>query len=398
MTTRFRYRAANTAGEVIEGKVSSLSRSAALDDLRGQKLFPIEIEEVEDGVPRGNWRSSGRREALVLWTRSMATMLSAGINLERALTFSSAQERNPEVARAIIAIRADVHRGVSLAAAMRVHARLFGGVQIALISAGEESGALASVMSQLAKHLEEEAELRARLRSALMYPALMAFVTTLGLVVMVMFVVPRLAAMLDEAGGTLPYSARLLTGASAFIVSWWPMVLGVGVLGVWEFRRWNSVPGNRKRWHHFRLRLPIFGEVEREFSAARFTRTFALLLSNGTPILSALRISRAGVANEFIGGEIEKAMSGVSQGRRLSAELAGVLPPGALQLLSVGEETGRLGDLSLRAAETYEADLARRLRVSIGLIEPALILIFGGIVGFVAIALLQAIYSINGRL
>lgn len=378
--------------------MSSSSRTSALDDLRRQKLYPIEIEE-ERAIPSAPGRSSiNRRVALTLWTRSMATMLSAGINLERALSFSSAQERNQEVARATTEIRADVHRGVSLAGAMRKHGRLFSGVQIALISAGEETGTLASVMLQLANHLEEESELRAKLRSALMYPAIMAFVTTLGLAVMVLFVIPRLAAMLNEAGGTLPYSTRLLIGVSAFITLWWPVVVGIVLLAVWEFRRWNTIGANRIKWHALRLRLPVAGQIEREFVAARFTRTLALLLSNGTPILSALRISRASVANEFLGSAIERAMSAVSQGRRLSTELAGVLPTGALQLLSVGEETGRLGELSLRAAESYEADLARRLRVSIGWIEPALILIFGGIVGFVAIAMLQSIYSINGRL
>lgn len=334
----------------------------------------------------------------MLWTRGMATMLAAGITLERALSFSVAQTRNDDVGRAIVEIRADVHRGLSLAGAMRKYSRLFGSVHIALIAAGEETGALASVMHRLAAHLEEEAELKGKLRSALMYPAIMAFVTTLGLLVMMLFVVPRLAEMLGEAGGTLPPSTRLLIGMSGFFSTWWPLLIAAVALMGWEFRRWTGNPANRIRWHSARLRIPIAGEMEREFGAARFTRTLALLLSNGTPILSALRIARSSVANEFLGAAIERATTGVSQGRRMSAELAGVLPAGALQLLSVGEETGRLGELSLRAAESYESDLARRLRVSIGLIEPALILIFGGIVGFVALAMLQAIYSINGRL
>ncbi len=399
MTTRFRYRAANPDGVVLEGSVSSQSRAAALEELRQKSLFPIELEEDSSAAPATTGLSrSSRSEALMLWTRGMATMLAAGITLERALSFSVAQTRNDDVRRGIVEIRADVHRGLSLAGAMRKHSRLFGTVHIALIAAGEETGALGSVMHRLAAHLEEEAELKGKLRSALMYPAIMAFVTTLGLLVMMLFVVPRLAQMLAESGGTLPPSTRLLIGMSGFFSTWWPLLFAAIALMVWEFRRWIANPANRIRWHSARLRIPIAGEMEREFGAARFTRTLALLLSNGTPILSALRIARSSVANEFLGAAIERATTGVSQGRRMSAELAGVLPSGALQLLSVGEETGRLGELSLRAAESYESDLARRLRVSIGLIEPALILIFGGIVGFVALAMLQAIYSINGRL
>ncbi len=398
MTTRFRYRAANPDGDVLEGSLSSASRSAALEDLRRLSLVPIELEEALAGRTKAPSGSMNRAEAMKLWTRSMATMLGAGINLERALSFSGTQARSPEVSGAVNEIRADVHRGITLAAAMRKHARLFGTVHIALVAAGEETGSLGPVMDRLAAHLEEEAELRGKLRSALMYPAIMAFVTMLGLVVMVLFVIPRLAQMLNEAGGTLPLSTRILIGVSTFIATWWPLLVGVISLAVWEFRRWTKTPGNQARWHALRLRIPVVGEMEREFGAARFTRTLALLLSNGTPILSALRIARASVSNESLAAAIERATTGVSEGRRMSAELAGVLPPAALQLLSVGEETGKLGELSLRAAESYEADLARRLRVSIGLIEPALIVIFGGIVGFVAIAMLQAIYSINGRL
>ncbi len=398
MTTRFRYRAANPEGDVLEGNLSSASRSAALEDLRRRSLVAIELEEDSAARAKAQRGSMNRAEAMKLWTRSMATMLAAGINLERALSFSGAQARSPEVAGAVNEIRADVHRGIALAAAMRKHARLFGTMHIALVSAGEETGSLAPVMDRLAAHLEEEAELRGKLQSALMYPAIMALVTMLGLVVMVLFVIPRLAQMLNEAGGTLPLSTRVLIGVSTFIATWWPLLVGVAVIAVWEFKRWTKTPGNRVRWHSVRLRIPVLGEMEREFGAARFTRTLALLLSNGTPILAALRIARSSVSNESLAAAIERATTGVSEGRRMSAELAGVLPPAALQLLSVGEETGKLGELSLRAAESYETDLARRLRVSIGLIEPALIVIFGGIVGFVAIAMLQAIYSINGRL
>ena len=398
MPTQFIYRAANSAGEVLQGRVSSASRAAALEDLHRQKLYPIELNEDSPRTAAGSKSRIGRRDAVGVWTRSMATLLSAGVNLERALSLTAAQTRNSEVALAVADIRSDVHKGLSLTAAMRRHSRLFGGVQVALIAAGEETGTLAVVMQRLADHLDEENEMRGRVRSALMYPAIMAFVTMLGLLIMVVFVVPRLADMLEDAGGTLPLSTRMLVGISGFMVTWWPLILAAAALLLWEFRRWSGVPANRMKWHAMRLRIPIAGDLEREMIAARFTRTIALLLANGTPILSALRIARAAVTNEFLAGAIDTAATGVSQGRRLTTELADVLPPEALQLMSVGEETGRLAELSLRAAESYESELARRIRTLIGFIEPALIIVFGGIVGFVAIAMLQAIYSINGRI
>lgn len=398
MATEFVYRAANSAGDVLEGKVTSQSRASALEDLRRQNLFPIQIEEGARGRDHTVGRGSNRREAVRLWTRSMATLLGSGVTLERSLAFTVAQARNPDLTDALTAVRADVHAGVSLTTAMRKHARLFGNLHIALVAAGEETGALGAVMQRLADHMDEESELRGKIRTAMTYPAVMAIVTTVGLLVMVVFVIPRLADMLKDAGGTLPVSARLLIGGSSFAVTWWPLIAGVAAISMWEFRRWNRVPDNRRKWHARRLRLPVVGEIERELAAARFTRTLALLLSNGTGILAALRIARDGVPNEHLSAQIEKAAMGVSGGRKLSAELSGILPADALELIRVGEETGQLGKLSLRAAETYEADLGRRLRMLIGLIEPAFIVIFGGIVGFVAIAMLQAIYSINGRL
>jgi type II secretory pathway component PulF len=266
-----------------------------------------------------------------------------------------------------------------------------------MVSAGEETGALDQVMARLADHLDEIAELRGRVRSALLYPALMAIVAGIGVTVILLFVVPRFAAMLSEVGGELPLSTRALMAMSGVVVKWWIVWIPLLALVILGVRRWMTSPDHRRTWHIARLSLPVTGQLERDYTTARFTRTLGLLLRSGVGLIPSLRIARSSVSNLAIGEAIERATAAVTQGKRLSAELHGALPPLAEQLIAVGEESGQLDELCLRASESYDRETSRRLRTLIGLIEPALILVFGLLVGFVALAMLQAVYSVNAQ-
>ncbi|HEX2723298.1 MAG TPA: type II secretion system F family protein [Gemmatimonadaceae bacterium] len=402
MTARFRYRAADAAGTVVEGDLESSSRHEAIEDLRRRQLYPFDIFEV-GSTRRGSAVTESRRgrmslpEALAVWTRVVATMLSAGVPLERALSFPVADVGNDLLGETVAGLRQDLRDGSSLAAAMRKQPRIFSTLYVAMVSAGEETGALDQVMGRLADNLDESAELRARVRGALLYPALMAFVAAIGVTVILLFVVPRFVAMLGEVGGALPLSTRLLIGLSDVVTRLWWVFMLLAALAFIAARRWIAVPSNRLQWDAVRLGLPVTGALERTQIAARFTRSMGLLQQSGIGILSSLRIARSGISNMAVAGSLERAAEGVAQGRRLGTELQGILPPLAIQLIALGEETGRLGELSLRAAESFERDVSRRLRTLIGLLEPVLIILFGLIVGFVALAMLQAIYSINAN-
>ncbi len=221
MTARFRYRAADASGRVLEGDMESLSRRAAIEDLRRQRLFPVDVEEVGSASTLAagtESRTAARRsetlalgQALALWTRTVATMLGAGVTLERALSYAAARSGNARLDAAVAEVRRDVRGGSSLATALRRRPKVFGTLYVAMISAGEESGALDQVMARLADHLDEMAELRSRLRSTLLYPALMGIVASMGVTVILLFVVPRFAAMLSDVGGTL-YVAMISAG------------------------------------------------------------------------------------------------------------------------------------------------------------------------------------------
>jgi len=223
----------------------------------------------------------------------------------------------------------------------------------------------------------------------------MAVVACIGVIVLLGFVIPRFAAILADVGGTLPLSTRLLLGASTVLVKgWWAWLLLAGA-AAYVVPNALARPETRRRWHGARLSWPWIGDIELKYSTARFARTFGLLLKSGVPALPALKIARASVTNLIVADGVGRAAAALAEGSALAPALAGTLPPLALQLIAVGEESGRLEELCLRVADTYDGEVRRTLRTAVALLEPLLIVFFGALVGFIALAMLQAIYGIN---
>ena len=398
MTVSYRYRAATAAGQVVEGTVQAPSRRKVLENLSRHRLYPVTVAEVAGGggAPAGE-RRLGRRAAVALWTRSAATLLAAGVPLDRALHFTTQHAAHEGLAEALRQVRRAVQGGSSLADALGQHPRYFPPLFIAMVAAGESSGALEVVLERLSQHLEEATELRSQVRSALLYPALMAAVASVGVTVLLLFVIPRFAAILADAGGTLPLSTRLLVAASLALTKGWWVLLLAGAGAAYWLRSALERPDTRRRWHAARLRWAWLGDLELRYVTAQFARTLGLLLRSGVPLLTALRIARSSAGNLAVQDGIERATVAVSEGSALAPALGGALPPLALQMLAVGEESGHLEDICLRIADTYDSEVRRALRTAVAMIEPAMILVFGALVGFVALAMLQAIYGINTK-
>jgi len=392
---RFRFRAATDTGRIVEGVLQAVSRSGALEELRRQQLVPVDVAPVADAVGRRRRRTMARGPALAVFSRTVATMLGAGVTVDRAVGFAGRQAGHPAVAAAARDVHDRLQGGESLADALGKHPDIFGPVFCAMVAAGEESGALDEAMARVADHEDEVTEIRSEIRSALVYPALMTVATGAGIILLLLFIVPRFAAMIMEEGGTLPLSTRALVNASRVAVNgWWLLILGP-VSATIGARAWLRSPGNRRAWHAWRLRLPLAGELEEKYATARFSRALGMLLGSGRPILSSLDTARASVSNAALGADFERAMEAVSHGQSLHAALADALPPLANELIAVGEESGRLDEMCMRIAESYDAEVRRSIRTLVAIIEPAMILFFGVIVGFVALAMLQAIYGIR---
>jgi len=329
------------------------------------------------------------------WARNFAALLGAGTPVDRALEITSEQAGNDGLAAVLSELREAVREGADLSSTLAGHPDYFPGVVPAMVQAGEASGALDTVFAQVADHLEEVEELRAQVRSALLYPALMAVVAGIGVAVMLLFVIPRFAGILEDVGGTLPLTSRILILAGDVTSRfWWLLLLASGGIGFALIERYRQ-PEHRLRLHERRLQWPVVGDLERKYLTARFTRTLGLLLHNGLSLIPALRIARASVTNMHAAAELDIATSTVAEGRSLAQTLRATLPSLAIQMLAIGEESGRLEDMCLRIADTYDAEVRRAVKTAVALIEPVMIVVFGALVGFVALAMLQAIYSIN---
>jgi general secretion pathway protein F len=392
---QFRYRAATPDGQMVEGVMHAPSRQSVLDGLRRQQLYPVRVDEAPAAVASSAGRRLSRRAAVVLWTRNVATLLAAGVPLDRALAFTGQHAGHDGLAAAIGNVRRVVQSGSTLADALARQPKYFDALFVVMVSAGESSGALDIVFGQLSQQLEEGAELSSQVRSTLLYPAIMAVVSLIGVAVLLGFVIPRFATVLGDMGGTLPASTRLLLGVSHTLRAWWWLWLLLAVLAAATVPQALARPSVRQRWHAARLGWPYIGDIERKYSTARVARTLGLLLKSGVPVLPALQISRASATNLIVGEGLDRAAAALAEGSALAPALTGTLPPLAVQMMAVGEESGRLDDLCLRIADSYDGEVRRAMRTAVALIEPALILTFGTLVGFIALAMLQAIYGID---
>lgn len=390
--TAFRYAAARTDGATVRGRLDAASRLEAAALLSARGLYPVLVEPVPAG---GSWwppRPSVRARAVVV--QSLATLVDAGLPLEKAMA-ATEQVATGRLKEAIARATTRVREGASLAAALDAERGVFSGVTLGLIRAGERGVGLASALQQAASQLDREAESTARVRTALAYPTLLAVAGTISSAVIVLFVVPRFAAILGDLGETLPAATRALIGISDLMRHYGLLLAALGVAGVAVAAA--EMARRRTEVHRLLLKVPVIGDFRLGLATARVARTLAALLDTGTPALQALSIAQSAAGDAEVAERIGRARERVAEGVSVSIALAGTraLTPTALQLLAVGEQSGRVGPVLLKAADLDEGRAERTLRVLVGFLEPALIIAFAGMVAFVAAALLQAVYSVR---
>ncbi len=407
VTTKWRYQAADAQGAMTRGEVDAATAEAAVDLLRRRSLWVIELEPTRAAATADTAVASPARfldrlarrttdgdESLAILTRSIATLLESGVPLERALGFAASGETDPRWQRIFGGLQEAITRGESLSeAASRVEA--LPRAYAPLLAAAEASGRMADTFARLADDLEQRSQLRARVRAALVYPTLLAIASTVGTLVILVVVVPRFADLIAGAGGTVPASTRLLIGLSTLLSRFGWLLAVAAVLAGTAARRSLREASRRRRWHAARLRWPLVGRFEREQAAAGYLGTLAVALESGVPLLRAMSLARGTVGNDDLAERLARAEGIVRDGGSVSQALSGSLPPLATRLLEAGEQGGALAPLARRAATAASEQVQRVITSAVALIEPVMILGFGGVVGFVALALLQAIYGIN---
>ncbi|MEX2282343.1 MAG: type II secretion system F family protein [Gemmatimonadota bacterium] len=391
----FAYQAVDHKGNRRGGLLEAPSARAASSALESSGLFIVEISQPSQGVgatPRGG---SERRAVLAL-TRALAALLAAGVPLARALS-AARLSVPPRVAEIVDLIRREVERGSSLAAALSAQPQLFSPLYVGVVRAAEKSGELASGFNELAVTLERQQQLRDKLVSLSIYPILLATVGSAAVVLLIAVVMPRFVSLLEGTGASLPASTAFLLSLASVFRRYGVILPGLGVATVIAAGMLLRTERGAILKSRLLVQLPLVGALRRETLAGRFARLSGVLIHNGAPVLNALADAGASLADPLATREVERIRTQVREGSTLHGAIAAgtLFPPLLPQLVAVGEESGRLSIFLQRAAEMFERNTERSLERLVALLEPAMIVAFGGIVAFVALALLQAIYGLN---
>lgn len=392
----FAYRAVDAAGRRTRGQLSAATAAAATRDLETRGLLPLELRESDEAAAGASGLGVGRRSGVLEFTRGVAALLPAGMPLSRALAAATAA--SPASVRAPLdAIRARVERGDELASALAEHPTLFSPLYVGVVRAGEKSGSLDAAFERLAGYLERDAELRARLVSMSIYPAMLGLVGIASIVVLVVFVLPRFADLLLSAGAALPRSTAAVLAVSTAARDNWQLLALIPAALLIGFAWLRTTPPGRHVAARALIALPLAGTWRRQALGAAFARMVGELLNGGAPLLSALADARDCMSDPVSRAETDRIRTAVREGSALNTAIAagGLFPPVLPQLVALGEEAGRLAEFLLKAADLLERRTERAVERLVALAEPAMIVAFGGIVALVALSLLQAIYGVN---
>ena len=394
----FRYTGVSREGIEKKGVVDAESVFAARLKLRTDGMYPLALtEEIGKGRLFPSLSLLGRKEFLPLLTRQLATLVGAGVPVVSALQSLSAQVDDPESRSVLVEIQEGVRSGMSLARAVESQPGTFPELYVSMVRAGEESGTLPLSLSRLADHLEEQARTVNRVRSALTYPLLMASVAGLVIVFLLSFVVPKIVGVFSHLGQALPLPTRVLIAVSGLFASgWWVLLLLFGGLVVAGRRYLATSKGKRVR-DSLLLRLPIMGRIVQLSALSRFARTLSTMVAGGIPIDRALRIVAPVVGNAVFAERIEAAAARVVEGSSLSEALRqhAEIPPTLVQMVAVGEDSGKLDYLLEKMGEAIDGEVEARLSRALSLMEPVIILIMGTVVAYIVISVLLPLLEIS---
>ncbi len=403
---QYTYKATDTNGKIIKDDLEAADEMAAVDMIQSLGYIPIRIRKGRQGSVGLNLdlakaltelleRVSGKD--VMLFTQDLATLLQAGLPVDRALSILiDVAEKNSfkEMIRNILRI---VQGGGYLSDALAKYPHAFSIFYVNMIRAGEAGGVLESVLERLGLFLEGAQELKDYIKSALVYPIFLLGVGGLSIIILMTYVIPRFSVIFADLGGTIPISTQILLGASGFLRSYWWVLLFLAVAGTIGFRRFSQTSTGRLALDRFKMKLPLQKDFILKREVARFTRTLGTLVKSGVPILQALKLVQDIIGNRVVADALKPVHDRVKEGERLSKPLAdtGVFPSLAVQMITVGEETGRLEEMLLRVAESYEKILRNMVKRLISFLEPAMILLMGIVVAFIVISMLMAIFSMN---
>jgi len=408
----FSYNAVTREGGRVSGKVEAGSRAEAFRKLDLERLQPISLVQQDGGpekngaAPLGSDEQVATRDIrlsgaqIILFTEEMSDLLDSGMQLEPALRIMEGRNELSSIKTVASALRQMVREGNSLSSALRVVSPSFGDLFCNLVAAGELSGSLPHLLRRQAIFLVAMDDLRKKVVSALIYPALIFFLG-IGLIFLFMtYLVPQLMTLFQKTGRELPLLTRILVGTSGFFSNYWWAIIGSIVAVVVGFGQLIRTKSGRQWWHRTQLQLPLFGSVLRGRFYAQFSETMANLIANGIPLLNSLRLMTSAIGNLHLRGQMEKVVEMVREGGTLSRGLKriGEFPSLFIDMIAVGEQTGDLAQALERVGRRYDKELNLKIQRLTGLIQPVVILVMAAMVGVIAYSIINGIFDAVGGL
>jgi len=396
----YTYTVKDRNGREITGSLEADSVDALTGKLRQMGYFVVSVEKVKTSLRKREFHIFGARvksKEIAIFTRQFATMINAGLPLIKCLSILAQQTGSQVLSDIISDCSKEVEAGRSLSDALSKHPEAFNDLYVAMVRSGELGGMLDDVLLRVADQLERDAEIRQKIKSAMTYPIVVLGITIIIVTAMLMFVVPRFAKMFNDLGGKLPTYTQMLVNISHFLAGWGGLVVIAAIIGiVIAYRRFKATDGGRMTLDRIKLRLPLVGTLFHKTAMSKFSRTLGTLISAGVPILGALEITGETTGNMVVTKALDKVRAGVKEGETIAQPLTkeDIFPPMVTQMIAIGEETGALDVMLAKVSEFYDSEVNASMDSFASIIEPVLLVVLGGAVGSIVIALYLPIFKV----
>jgi type IV pilus assembly protein PilC len=396
------FKALDLTGGKAHGEVEAESKQAVSDQLKARGLIVLDISD-KGGSKEIELAFLKRAKAndLAIFSRQLSTMISSGMSILRALYVLEEQTESKFLKETIVAVRKDVEAGLSLSAAMERHPKVFNPLFVAMTQAGETGGVLEDALMRVADQLQKDAALRRQIKAAMVYPTMVIIFAVGVMMALVAFLVPVFVGVFKQFGGELPSLTKVSVFLSEAVTGYWWAIFGGAAAVIFTFIKWKKSTRGRKQWDHFRLRVPMkIGTIVQQVAVARWSRTLASLTSAGVPLLQALEITGKTGGNVAIEESMDGVIASVKRGGTIAAPLAQapIFPAMVTNMVGVGEETGALDSMLDRIAEFYEEQVEASVKALTSILEPIMIIVIGGIVGFIVISMYLPLFEVYNHI
>lgn len=392
----FKYRAMNSEGNKVEGKHIADNEAAVMEMLKNNGYYPLKIEEIiESKNIEININQKVSTKDIAIFCRQFYTMLDAGVTINNSLNILAGQVTNKKLKKAIIAVEEEVKKGTSLSIAMENQGDCFPSLLITMVEAGEVSGNLDAIMLRMSTHFEKENKINSKIKGAMTYPAILTIVCIVVGIFLMVFIMPTFMDMFEEAGNSLPGTTKALIAISNFMGSYWYVLIGIVAILVFTIKKYTKTENGFLVVSKLKLTLPVLKPLNQKIIVSRFARTMSTLLSSGVSMGESLEILSNVVNNKIAKDALLQVKEKVYKGEGLSKPMSEteLFPEMLSAMLKIGEETGKLDDILSKTADFYDEEVETAIQTATTMIEPALIIVMGGIVGFIILSIMVPLFN-----